>query len=918
MRVPQARARSPRGLRRAAEVRHRGPGPFAAAGLVADRGARVAGVAPGARAIVMAGLVAAGAAGCSAPDPASIGAPPTSPTAAPAAAAAAAPGTAAPGGVPRAAFEAAGRRLVIEVLADDLVHFELAAADRPFSAARPLFTSPMIAPGPPARGPRRLTRRGARITTADLALDVGADLCVDVSRAGGGHLGRICPAAPSQGTRLSIAAEPGASAYGLGEKCVAAGLTGGDWRGRLRAPATALGNKMVPFDGGACGDAQFPVLYAVGPGPTPRAFALFVDDVRAQTWDLRWRPWSVATPSPELRWYVMAGDTPLDLRADYMALTGRPPVPPRAAFGLWVSEYGFEDWRELEGVLAGLRRRRFPVDGFVLDLQWFGGIAQDSPVTSMGKLAFDTDHFPDPAGKLAELRDRHGVGIILIEEPFVGRDLPEHARMAGRGFLARQPGGPPILLAASPQWWGVGGMIDWTNPAGADFWHDWKRRPLVELGVVGHWTDLGEPEAFDPTARYHGFAGIGTDQAAIHNLYNLSWAASIARGYRRDGSPRRPFILSRSGTSGIQRHGAAMWSGDLGARFTTLAAQQRNQLHMSMSGVDYYGSDVGGFWRHAIDPGDDEDELYSEWLADSAMTDVPVRPHTFNIGNRFHTSPDRIGDRASNLASVRLRYALIPYLYSLAHRAHRAGEPVFPPLFLHFPGDARARGIGDQKMIGPSLMVALVSRPHQRSRAVYLPAGTWFDFHTGARHESRGEWLERVPLRPRGALRLPLYARAGAIIPMQWVDGETMNAAGRRLDGSRRDELRARVFASAGPSSFTLVEDDGETTAYLRGEVRETTLRQRAGAGGALAEIEIGGARGTYRGAAPARSLALEVIGLERPPRSVLLDGRALSRRASAAALARAPDGWATDGDEVLVAAPAAGATRARRVRLLP
>lgn len=813
--------------------------------------------------------------------------------------------------VPRVAFEAGGRRLVVEVLDDDLIHFELASAGGPFSDRRALLSTPMIAPGRAATGPRRFARRADRLVTAELILSVDRDLCVDLARPGGERLGRLCPAAGPDGSRLAIAADPAASAYGLGQACVEPGLTGGDWRGRERRPGNEHGNKMINFDGGACGDTQFPVLYAIGAGR--RHFALFVDDVRAQTWDLRREPWSMVTPSRELRWYVMAGDSALDLRADYMDLTGRPPVPPRAAFGLWISEYGFEDWRELDGVLAGLRRHRFPFDGFVLDLQWFGGIRENSPETSMGKLAFDTARFPDPAGNLAELRERHGAGVMLIEESFVGAALPEHERLAGRGFLASRPDGRPVLLE-KPAWWGIGGMIDWSNRAGADFWHDWKRRPLVDMGVVGHWTDLGEPELYDPTARYHGFAGIGRDHPSVHNLYNLAWAEGIARGYRRQGSARRPFILSRSGAPGIQRHGAAMWSGDLGSRFTTLAAQHRNQLHMTMSGIDYFGSDVGGFWRKALEKPGEMDELYTQWLADSAMTDVPVRPHTFNLGNEFATSPDRIGHRASNLAAVRLRYALIPYLYSLAHRAHRDGEPLFPPLFMHFTDDPAVREIGDQKLIGRDLMVAMAAGAGQVARRVYLPAGTWFDFHTGARHDSRGQWLERVPLRAGGQLRLPLYARAGAIIPMAWVDEQTMNAAGRRLDGTTRDELRLRVYPSEAASGFTLFEDDGETTAYLRGEVRRTSVRQR-GDGGATT-IEVEPATGTYRGAQARRALALEVVGASRPS-AVELDGRPLMRRRGEAALHAAGDGWALAGARLLIAAPPADVRQSRRVRIL-
>ncbi len=208
-------------------------------------------------------------------------------------------------------------------------------------------------------------------------------------------------------------------------------------------------------------------------------------------------------------------------------------------------------------------------------------------------------------------------------------------------------------------------MIDWTNPAAGDYWHDAKRQALMDDGVLGHWTDLGEPESFDATAWYHGFdEGDRHTQADVHNAYNFRWVESIARGYERNGVERRPFVLSRSGTSGIQRFGVGMWSGDIGSNLASLASHLNVQMHMSFSGIDYFGADIGGFRRDRLD-GDDLDEMYTLWFAHGAAFDVPVRPHTSNTENLHETSPAKIGDIKSNLANIRQRYELIPYLYSL-------------------------------------------------------------------------------------------------------------------------------------------------------------------------------------------------------------------------------------------------------------
>lgn len=755
---------------------------------------------------------------------------------------------------PRFAVDRGGLRLVVEAVDDGVVHFELRPATGAFDPAEPIFTTPMVHERRDAIG----TRSGDRgLATAALHVEVGDDLCVTVARTGERDrpLTRVCPDLAGGAASLAIdppaGAAPGRDGYGLGQACADPDIKSAAWAGRRRVPGHELGNRMESFDGGACGNTQIPVVYGIGLPARP--FGVFVDEARAQTWDLTGATWNVKTEAPALRWYVIAGGDLRSVRADYLALTGRPPVPPRAAFGLWVSEYGYEDWAELDGVLAELEKATFPVSGFVLDLQWFGGIREGAEDTSMGKLVFDTTRFPEPAAKIAALRAK-GIGIIPIEESYIGRALPEHARLAEGGHLALTASGAPVFLDKEP-WWGKGGMIDWSNPAAGDAWHDWKRKPLVDMGVVGHWTDLGEPEQFDPAARYHGFAGIGQDAAAVHNLYNLAWAESIARGYARHEVTRRPFILTRSGTAGIQRFGAAMWSGDLGSRYTTIAMQQRNQLNMSMSGIDYYGSDIGGFYRKAFD-GVDVNDLYTRWLANAALTEVPVRPHTFNLEEKYETSPARIGDRAANLAAVRLRYQLIPYLYSLAHRAYREGEPVFPPPFFYEPDNADLRDAPDCKLIGRDLLAVMETAPSAKPSC---PVG--------------GTWIEWTP---------QLRARAGAIIP---------------LSG---DGLRARIYPDAATTRFTLFEDDGETIAYQSGAVRTTTIAQVRRE--EVVTITIDPASGTYDGAPDERAALLEVVLPGGTISSVTEGGRAIP--------------FQTKGDVTTFALPRASVATARNVVL--
>lgn len=811
--------------------------------------------------------------------------------------------------------------LVVEILDDDLAHFEFRPVGSPTPTDELIRTTPMVnAAG--FLGPSRFADDGqGRIETAEMRIIVdpatlGATV-EDVTRRPATRLATFQPRVDAdRNAVLDIASDSVQHAYGLGEQFFDPGQANGQWAGRRRAPGDRFGNKLVKFDGGFVGNAQFPVLYAAGEGDAN--FALFVDELSAITWDLtpgevadaRAKPWSMTTANGgrPLRWYVMSGPDLPDLRRDYVELTGRPPVPPKKAFGLWVCEYGYEDWGEVRGELTALRAHRFPVDGFVLDLQWFGGVGSAGGGSQMGRVAWDRAKFPEPKETIDRLRDDEGVGLILIEESYISERLDEHADLGGRGYLARQHrDGPPVRLE---NWWGDGGMVDWTNPDAGDYWHDTKRQALVDDGVLGHWTDLGEPEAFDAVAWYHGLdAGDRHSEADVHNLYNFRWVESIARGYARHGVERRPFVLSRSGTSGIQRFGAGMWSGDIGSNLASLASHLNVQMHMSFSGMDYFGADIGGFRRDQLN-GDNLDEMYTLWFAHGAAFDVPVRPHTSNTENLHETSPAKIGDVESNLANIRQRYELIPYLYSLAHRAHRFGEPVFPPLVMYYQDDPNVREIADEKLIGRDLLVASITKCGQRSRDVYLPAGEWYNYHTHEHIVSKGEWIKAVPATVDGKFTLPMFARAGAIIPQMHVDEKTMNALGKRTDGARRDELVVTVFADPTQTQFTLYEDDGETTRYQTGEVRETQISQSSG----LFHVVIGQSIGKYRGATSQRNHVITYVPVfgssdvnavgfsERAPRVKEPSPVILPPLATRAAFDASDRGWFRAEDGVVLA----------------
>ncbi len=814
--------------------------------------------------------------------------------------------------VKRLKYQAEGNYLVVEALDDDLIHFEYGEGQGP-GIEKPLKTTEMICnkednlPSVVCKtvfsGPTEFTNRGSGIfETKDIRLEINTgNLYVTIfdKTKNNLQLTTIRPSNLNRNTKGLIATRSNdMDVYGLGQQFVQPGTSDIDWDGMVREGG-AFGNVMAAFNGGANGNTQIPVMYAVN-GASFENYAMFLDNKYRQRWDFTSdSQWKVEVAGGKLRFYIMTGPDLPDLRKDYMELVGHPMVPPRKMFGLWVSEYGYDNWAELDRKLASLREKAFPVDGFVLDLQWFGGIKGCSDSTSMGALTFDEEHFPDPAGKISALRENEGIGLMLIEEAYIGKALPEHTDLHSLGCLAKDhPGGTNPAYLTGNCWWGKGGMLDYTNDACSEYWHNTKRKPLIDMGIIGHWTDLGEPEMYNSGSGY-----LVGDHADAHNIFNFRWIRGIYKGYTVNNESQRPFMMSRSGAAGIQRFGAAMWSGDIASRLSSLAAHAANQMHMSFSGIDYYGADIGGFHRNLEE---DLDKMYTQWYGYGMMFDIPGRPHVENLCNCKETAPDRIGDLKSNMANTRLRYSIAPYLYSLAHRAYLFAEPLMPPLVYYYQDDDNVRNMGHEKMIGSDLLAAIVAKDGETERDVYLPEGRWIDWYSNKAIESKGEWIPDVPEYRNGIFRLPLYAREGAIIPMMFVDDKTMNIIGKRSDGSIQNELIAKVFAfdqnNKSESEFILFEDDGKTIEYQNGKVRTTRISQKRVDDGVI-KVTVHGSYGTYNGAPGTRNNLIRLVaenGLYA--QEVTLNGESLARQETLDNFNAAGSGWINSGKSTMMA----------------
>lgn len=838
-------------------------------------------------------------------------------------------------GVTRVKVMSGSNYLIVEALNDNLIHFELSSVNPGSSVSNRIYTSPMIFktdyPGPTSWSDKT-TGVIRTLQTANIKVDVNTStLCATVTDTVRAlTLTEYCsPNLNSTWKSLTMSHETFKNGYGLGADYVMVGTADGDWIStpghQVRNPGE-FGNEMKEFDGGGVSNTQYPILYLLG--NDSNNYAMFLDNYYKQRWDFTSDPWKVEMWGDWIRWYVMTGPDLPTLHKAYMELTGHPPVPPKKAFGLWVSTFGYQNWSDIDFRLSGLKNAHFPLDGFVLDLYWFGGILANDPDTQIGKLTWDTvdddkgGFFPDPVAKLADYKTKDGVGFILIEESLVGKNLQSWKDLKNQGFLVRD-GGPnndPTLIdkdtnANDNDFFGDVGIIDWTNTAGADWWFDNKRLALINDGIFGHWLDLNEPEGnsgnrlYDPNDWYSGFdpnVGLNPNglhgEGDIHNMFAFFQAQSIARGYNRNNLMQRPFMMSRSGAPGIQRYGATQWSADIAPSFTSLATWSNVQMMMTLSGMYYYSSDLGGFRRNGCDSFDCTtgfEQLYTQWYATGMMFDVPGRPHSNNLDKE--TSPALIGNVGSNLANTQRRYELVPYTYSLAYRAWLEGEPVVPPLVYYYQNDPNVRTLGHEKMLGRDLLAGIVAGANEFKRDIYLPVGDWVNFDTNEWFHSNGTTFAGIPEYRNGIFRLPLFARAGAIIPTMYVDNQTGNALGFRRDGIPHNELIVKVYANPNSTNFTLYEDDGQTINYKTDAYRSTQISQQK-TNETSERVMIAASSGTYQHAPSSRNNIVKLTVENQKATAVMLNGNPLKQYTTKASFDASGSGWWNAGYNMILA----------------
>ncbi|MBR4826413.1 MAG: DUF5110 domain-containing protein [Bacteroidales bacterium] len=537
--------------------------------------------------------------------------------------------------------------------------------------------------------------------------------------------------------------------------------------------------------------------------------------------------WSEFEPGADF--YFIAGDSFDNVIAGYRTLTGKAQVLPKWALGFWQSRERYSTQDEIVNTLAEFRRRGIPVDNIVQDWQYW--LPDD-----WGSHDFDPARYPDPEKMLDDVHAMNGRFMISVWPKFY-TSTQNYKELEAAGYVYRH-----AVEDSLRDWLGYHQTFYDAYASGGRqlFWKQMDEHLYSRLGrkIDAWWMDASEPNLRDclpkeymqwlltPTA-----LGPATE---YYNTYALVNAQAIYEGQRSVEPDKRVFLLTRNGFAGLQRYSTASWSGDTGTSWEDMRTQITAGLGYSMSGLPFWGMDIGGFsvMSKFHDPAyqDEWRELQTRWHQFGAF--VPLfRTHgQWPRRELWNIAPEGTPTYESILYYIKLRYRLMPYVYSLAGAVHFDDYTIMRGLPMDFPGDTAAREVSDQWMFGPALMPCPVCEYGARSREVYFPDGVWYDFYTGAAVSGGRAASVSAPYE-----RIPLYVRAGSILPV----GPDIQWSGDKAGAP----IELRVYPGA-DGSFVLYEDDGLSYAYERGEYSRVPLHWDD----AARTLTVGAREGSFAG----------------------------------------------------------------------
>ena len=523
----------------------------------------------------------------------------------------------------------------------------------------------------------------------------------------------------------------------------------------------------------------------------------------------------------DMDYYFIAGENLDQVISGYRTLTGKASLYPKWVLGFWQSRERYKTQDEIEGTLAEFRKRHIPIDNIVQDWNYW-------PEDQWGSHKFEASRYPNPQQMLENVHKMHGRFMISVWPKFYC-NTDNYKELDAKGWMYIQSPTDDIHDWVGPGY--TNGFYDAYDPGARKmFWRQMDENLYSALGkgIDAWWMDASEPNVRDCTPMWYrkalsGPTALGTS-TEYFNAYSTVNADAIYNGQRSvwDGKLNEPrvFLLTRSGFAGEQRYSTATWSGDIGTRWEDMRAQMTAGLNYAMSGIPFWGMDQGGFCvenRYVIaqsiyDKSGVENEDLKEWRElqtrwNQFGTFIPLfRAHgQWPLREIWNIAPDEHPAYKSFVYYDKLRYRLMPYLYSMAGWAHFKDYTLMRALVMDFNGDKEVENIGNQWMFGPALMACPVGYYKARNRSVYFPAQCgWYNLYTGEYTEGGQRLIVDAPYE-----QIPVFVREGAIIPfgpeMEWSD-------------EKPAELINLYVYEGQDGSFQLYEDEGTNYNYENGK----------------------------------------------------------------------------------------------------
>jgi alpha-D-xyloside xylohydrolase len=490
----------------------------------------------------------------------------------------------------------------------------------------------------------------------------------------------------------------------------------------------------------------------------------------------------------EVDYYFMFGPSADDVIKDYRELTGGAPLMPEWLWGFWQCKERYASQNELTNVVAEYRQLGVPLDGIIQDWQYW-------PKRGWGSHEFDPARYADPAQMLRDLHAMNAHVMISVwarfDEGTRNFDELEHA---GALYATALPGFKWFDPNETNKYY------DAFNPVARKIYWRQMNDELFKLGIDGWWLDASEPELsihWGEFGNYKTAAGPGTE---VFNAYPLMHTTSVYQGQRAETDKKRVVILTRSAYAGQQRNAAITWSGDIHGTWNVFAKQIPAGLNFSISGIPYWNTDIGGFFSSSP-TNKNYQELFTRWFQFGAFNPM-FRVHGTGAAKELWRWDEPTQKILTDY--IRLRYRLLPYIYSTAWQVTSDGGTMLRPLMMNFADDTNALDIGDQFLFGPEIMVSPVTQARATTRGVYLPGrGDWYDFWTGKRIAGGQKIEAAAPIET-----LPLFIPAGSILPL----GPVVQYANEKP----ADPIELRVYRGA-DGAFMLYEDEGDNYNYERG-----------------------------------------------------------------------------------------------------